>query len=308
LATVPGAGAEPPRVVASVAPVHGLVAAVMHGVGEPTLLLDAGASPHHGALKPSQQRALHVAAVVIWVGAPLEAFLERALESLNSGQVLVTLLQAPGIRALPAREGGRLEAHAEGRGPQPKRRHALDWPDATPGSDRRLDPHIWLDPDNARAIVELVARVLSQVDLENAERYRVNAAALDARIRDFDHALARRLAPVRNVPYVVFHDAYQAFEAHYGLRAIASLSVDPARAPGARRLRAVRARIAELGARCVFAEPQFRSRLVATVVEGTGARVAALDPLGVAVAPGPDAWFTLMQELGDSLAGCLSGG
>ena len=123
--------------------------------------------------------------------------------------------------------------------------------------------------------------------------------------RDFDAELTAQLAPVRGVPYVVFHDAYQYFERRYGLAAAGSVAVSPERSPGARRVREVRGKILSLGARCVFGEPQFPPALLATLTEGTGARTGELDPLGAGLNAGPEAWFELMRTLAGSLADCL---
>ncbi len=113
---------------------------------------------------------------------------------------------------------------------------------------------------------------------------------------------------MRSLPYLVFHDAYQYFERHYGLSPVGAVSTGPERPPGARRVYEVRRRIAERDIRCVFTEPQFRPALVRTVVEGTPARIAVLDPLGADIEAGPEAWFILMRRLGESLLSCLGEG
>lgn len=113
------------------------------------------------------------------------------------------------------------------------------------------------------------------------------------------------LAPVRERPFVVFHDAYQYFEKSYELRAVGSITVNAERTPGARRVKEIRDTVRSLGASCVFSEPQFSSSLLATLLEGTNARTGTLDPLGAGVPPGPDAYFTLMRTLGFAFADCL---
>jgi zinc transport system substrate-binding protein len=57
---------------------------------------------------------------------------------------------------------------------------------------------------------------------------------------------------------------------------------------------------------CVFAEPQFNSNIIGTVVEGTGARVGTLDPEAINIAPAPDLYFTLMRTLAADLTRCLA--
>ena len=61
------------NVVASIKPVHSLVAAVMDGVGTPGIIVDGAGSPHTYALKPSQAQMLEKADVVFWIGHEIEA-------------------------------------------------------------------------------------------------------------------------------------------------------------------------------------------------------------------------------------------
>ena len=96
------------------------------------------------------------------------------------------------------------------------------------------------------------------------------------------------------------------FERRYGLAAIGSITVTPEHLPGAQRIQSIHGKVARLGARCVFSEPQFEPRLVQTVIEGTQARTAVLDPEGAALRAGPELYFTLMDGLADALATCLA--
>lgn len=294
------AAAETPRVVVSILPVHSLVAAVMEGLGAPHLLIRGGASPHDASLRPSDARALSAADLVIWVGPGLETFLEKPLAALAGAARAIVLTEAPGMRLLAGRPGGAFEAHGTTSGAAKKWRGH----DAEDGH-QALNPHLWLDPENAARIVRIAAQALSALDPANAAAYGANAARLEARLDDLDRALRDRLAPVAGVPYVVYHDATAYLEARYGLRAMGALTVNPAVPPGARRLAALRRRMVETGAACLFAEPRFRPALVAAVIEGTGARAGTLDPLGADTAPGPEAYFALMRALADDLVACL---
>lgn len=308
--------AEAPRVVASILPVHSLVAGVMDGVGTPDLLVRGGGSPHTYTLKPSEARALQDADVVFWIGAEIETFLEKPLEALPRNARVVALHDVRGITLLPTREGGAWDAHDDHDGEHhddDHRGHADGHDDHHGHEDAgegdhghgAHNMHVWLDPANARAMVGAIAMVLSESDPANAARYRANATALQDRLADLDAALARELAPVKGRPYVVFHDAYPYFERRYGLSPSGSITVDPDRKPSAARLAEIREKIADTGAACVFAEPQFEPAVIATVVEGTGARTGILDPLGADLAPGPDAYVTLIRALAASLTACL---
>jgi len=167
--------------------------------------------------------------------------------------------------------------------------------------------HIWLDPPNAIAMTRAIAATLGSADPANRVRYEANATRLAARIETLDGQLAAALAPVQNTPYIVFHDAYQYFDTRYGLHPAGSITVSPQLSRGARRLVEIRERIRADKAVCVFTEPQFEPKLVRTVVDGTGARVATLDPLGARLKPGPDAYFQLLRNLAKDLTACLGG-
>ena len=165
--------------------------------------------------------------------------------------------------------------------------------------------HIWLDPENAEVIVGAMADALARLDPERESLYRENEAALKSRLHALDEELRDAYTPVRDRGFIVFHDAWQYLDTHYGLRAVGSVTVSPDQAPGAARLAEIREKITDAEAICVFAEPQFEPRLVRTLVEGTGAATGTLDPLGAALEDGPDLYFDLMRENARAFRACF---
>ena len=292
------AAPDAPQVVVSIKPVHSLIAGVMRGLGEPALLVEGAASPHSYRLRPSQARALAEADLVFWMGARLESFLDKPLEALVRHGRVITLYEDAGLQFLPARAGGVWDHHGRGGGGEHDLQQAL--------GPAGYDLHVWLDPQNARRIVEAAVTALAGADPANGPRYAENGRRVIQRLEALDATLGARLAPVRRVPYVVFHDAYRHLEHRYALSAVGSIAVSPERPPGAKRLFEIRASIAALDVHCVFSEPQFTPALAETVVAGTSAHLAELDPLGAAIPAGPEAYFQLMHALADALAGCLS--
>jgi zinc transport system substrate-binding protein len=298
--------AEVPRVVASIAPVHSLVAGVMRGVGMPTLLIKGGASPHTYSLRPSDAKALASARLIFWVGEDLERFLDRPLRTLGRDARKVALMEAKGVTVLKLRQGGIWGQHIHGHDEE-ERAEAHGEEHGEHHHEHGHDPHIWLDPHNAKAMTAAIAAALVAADPANAAAYRANAARVAGRLDALDRELARTVAPVRAFHFVVFHDAYQYFERRYRLSAAGAITLDPGRTPGARRVAAIREAIRMRHARCVFAEPQFQPSLVTTVIEGSGARAATLDPLGASIKPGEEAYFILMRQLSRDLTDCLKG-
>ena len=283
-----------PQVVVSIKPLHSLVAGVMQGVGKPELLVKGGGSPHGYVLRPSEAQVLSRAQLIVWVGHELESFLEKPLATLGRKAKQLELSEELEASLLPLRAGGSWEAHSH--------HHAAEHDgDAHAHEHGKLDQHLWLDPAMAKRIVTLTAESLGEIDPARRDRYQANAKQMIERLDRLDIRLKKQLAAVKDTPYIVFHAAYQYFESAYGLNAVGSITIDPGRKPGVKRIKEIRAKILSLNARCVFSEPQFESRLVATVIEGTNTRTGILDPLGADIPEGSDAYFQLMTRLGDNL-------
>jgi zinc transport system substrate-binding protein len=345
--------AEPRSVVASILPVHSLVAGLVHGIHRADVLLPASASPHGYAMRPSEARLLQNADLFIWVGPELEAFLARPLSEPRGSREMIGLMEDLPLVLLAVREGGVWETHDhdhdhehehehDGRGqghvhsdhddhesdradgyhhgqgaahdhdqsPEPGHEGGHDHDhgqgEAHGHADGQRDAHVWLSPENARRIVAGLSQRLIDWDPANAEAFARNRDALLARIDAMDSELRQQLDPVRDRPFLVFHDAYQYFERHYGLNAAGSITIDPSRAPGARRIQELRTRLSQDDIACLFTEPQFRPAMAQTLVEGHDTRVGELDPMGSTLTPGPDAWFDLMRGLADALTTCLA--
>lgn len=302
LAAAPATAA--PVVAVDIPPVHSLVARVMEGIGEPSLIVRPGASPHGYAMRPSEAALLERAEVVFWVGGALTPWLERALSSLATEAAVVELMGVEGIERLGFREGAMFKPHDHGHDHAHGGHHDHDH-----GHDHShdgVDPHVWLDPANAAVWLGAIAAALSEADPENAARYARNAEAGQAELAALIAEIEADLAPLRGRGFIVFHDAYRYFEHRFGIEAAGAIAVSDAAAPSPARVADIRAAIEGMDAACVFAEPQFEPALVETVTEGTGARTGVLDPLGATLEPSPALYPTLLRNLADSLVGCLS--
>lgn len=300
------AAADDRGVVVSIKPIHSLVAGVMKGVGTPTLIVDGAASPHNYSLKPSQARALQNAKAIFWIGHELEAFLEKPVATLGAGARVVELMDADGLTELAVREGGTFEEHDHGEHDTHDKDHAHDHKHEAEHEHHGSDPHLWLDPANARIFIHEIDIALAEVDPKNKAVYDANAKAMTADLDALTAELTAAMKPVQGKPFVVFHDGYRYFENRFGLNTVGSITVSPEVIPGAERIEEIHAKIKSLQAVCVFTEPQFEPKLISVVTEGTGAKVGTLDPLGAALPPGPGLYATLLRNMAASLRNCLA--
>ena len=297
--TVAGAAADAAeRVVATFKPVHSLVSAVMAGVGEPYLIMRGTASPHTYRMRPSDARVIGKARVIFMIGEAVENTLAGPIRKLGGKARVVELGKVPGLVRMPLRKGGGFEDEDHGHGHGHGHDHGHE--------DKAFDMHVWLDPVNAGLMALVIARSLSEVDPANAAKYQANADAVIAGMDDLTAKLDAELAPVRDKPFIVFHDAYQYFEKRFGLKAVGSAVVSTSRSPGVRRVRELRKKVGDLGVVCVFAEPRYDPRFVRLITEGTKARAGTVDPAGTAIKPGPGMYSALMRGMAASFRKCLA--
>jgi zinc transport system substrate-binding protein len=299
--------ADVPRVITDIPPVNALVAQVMGDLGQPVLLLDKGADAHSFQLRPSQAAALAEADLVVWIGPEMTPWLDRAVEGLASGVAQLRLLQAEGTH-LRSFDEGAAQDHDD-HGDEAGHDHASEAPaedgHAHDHAHDGVDPHAWLDPGNARLWLGLIAADLARIDPANAAAYQANAAQAAAGIATLDARLDAALAPVRDKPFVVFHDAYGYFADHYGLTIAGTVAPGDAAPPGAAHLAELQASLGK--AQCIFPETQHDPKMAETLAADTDLRIGgALDPEGAGLEPGPQVYAAVLTGLAETLITCLT--
>tara|TARA_B000000609_G_C24128672_1_gene324011 strand:- start:15 stop:980 length:966 start_codon:yes stop_codon:yes gene_type:complete len=292
-------------VVTSIKPLHSLTSYIMEGVGEPELIIDGVASPHNFQIKPSHAKMLQNADLVIWIGEDLESFLPTALKSIPKDAVVFELLDQSGLKKLKFREKNIFEGHDDhGHDEHAKKEddhddHGHDDHGHGHGS---FDPHIWLDPANAKVIVKKITNQLSKIDKDNASTYKANSKKV---IKDLDGLIKEVKNEInKDASFVVFHDAYQYFEKRFGLSVIGALTVNPDVMPGAEQLSEIREVIEHEKAKCIFSEPQFNPNIINSIASDTGVKTGVLDPLGANIDKGKNMYFDLIKDMSNSLKDC----
>ncbi len=288
------------KVVVSIKPFHSLVSSVMQGVSEPALLLNGNNSPHTYSLRPSAAVKLQNADLVFWGGENLEGFLAKPIHSLAARARVVSFEDTPGLILRPFRSGKewqKLDPESKNDQDHLKKQeiHRL------PGND----PHIWLDPLNAQKITQNLVQILSEFDPENAQTYHSNGKKTILRLFDLHIQLKTKMSSVSSKSYIVFHDAYQYFEKRYQLNPIASVIVSSGPSTSVGRLIDIRKKIKTKNVLCIFTEPQFSPKLVQTVISGTAVKKGILDPIGTSISPGPEMYFTLLNNISHSISNCF---
>lgn len=290
-----GASAEV-RLLTSIKPLQLIAAAVQDGIASPEVLLPPGASAHNYALRPSDVRRVQEVMLLYWIGPDMESFMPRVLAGRRLSSVAVQDL--PGLQL---RHFGEDEHAAEHDHP-PAESAAEHDHDHRPGT---LDAHLWLLPANAQVIASRMAADLAVADPVNAARYQTNLQAFTARLKTLDQQLNSRLAGVKGKPYFVFHEAFDYFEAAYGLKHLGVFSVASEVQPGAQHVAQMREQLQAAGPACVFSEPPLRPRLAQTLSAGLPVTLAELDAMGGQLPVTAGGYEQLLSHLADGLSNCL---
>jgi zinc transport system substrate-binding protein len=295
---------KPLSIVASIKPVHALVAGVMGDLGTPHLLLAAPTSAHHFTLKPSQARALQNADIVFWIGPGMEQPLTKALGTLAADAQSVALDDSAGLVLFDFDDDGH-DDHGT------KDKH--DGHDGHATKDGHvghgghgINPHIWLDPFNAQIMLGVIADHLGKADPVNAKAYQANADAMRQTFAQLQIDIARELAPFAESEFLVLHDAHIYFERRFGMRAQAAITTEPDVMPTAAKIKKLRRDLESHPIDCIFGEPFLGQKAVRLIAEGSDIRIGQLDQLGSQLPAGASLYADLLKSYAAAFKACLA--
>ena len=306
------------KVVTSIKPIHSLASYLMDGVAKPDLIVDGYASPHGFAMKPSHAKMLQNADIVFWVGEDLENFLEKPLDSIAAKAEKIELMEIKGLVKLKFRERNIFDDHDDhghkkkddhddhDHDDHAKKKDGHDDHDDHDGHEGHhhgeFDPHIWLDPINAKVILFEMSKHLIENDPTNESAYRAN---LSKAYKDIDKLTSEVTAELNeSTASIVFHDAYQYFEKRFNVNILGAFTVNTDVMPGAEQLSEIREIIEHDKVACVFSEPQFNPNIIKAVAKDMNIKTGVVDPLGATLDPGKDLYFDLIKNMSKSFKGC----
>jgi zinc transport system substrate-binding protein len=277
-----------PQVITSIAPLHAMTSVIMRDIAQVDLLIDNNSSPHGFRLQPSAVMRVQKADLVIWIGPDLESKMVKSIRQFAPENRLLTALDLSLPSKLPNRQPGLLQEHGH--------EH----------SKGAVDPHIWLDPDNAIAISTAIAERLSKIDPEHSAAYRRNSEQLVRAIKETDLEITALLKPVQNGKFVTLHDALQYFEKHYHLQSVATLTVDSHKTGSAKRLAQLKSAMISEKVLCVLHENMPDETIVDVLLEGSNAHAAEIYPLGLNSQSAQAGYPGLLRQLAKAVSECLA--
>ena len=222
-------------VVATTSTLASLAAGVVGDPARVRSLVPVGASPEDYQPAPQDIEAIHSADVLVENGVNLEGWLQSDLDNARNEKLTVVVCSD----GLPVRDG---------------------------------NPHLWMDPEFARAYVRKIRDALVAADPPNATGYRRNAAAYDAQLVALVARTHKKIAtiPPAQRTMIIFHNAFLYYNARFGLRTVGVVELHPGAEPSPQHIAELvtLARANHVGA--VFAEPEYSPKLVEALAQSAG--------------------------------------
>lgn len=271
------------RVYASFYPMYDFAVKIAGDRADVVCLVPPGGEPHIWEPTAADITGLERADVFVYSGAGMERWVGDVLGTL-SNKKLITVETSAGLTLL---KGG----------------------DAHDGGADAIDPHVWLDPKNAKRQTEAILRVLIQADPDGAARYEADFARYAAEFDKLDQEYRAALAPYAGREVVVAHQAFGYLCAEYGLIQVPVEGLTPESEPDPARIAEVIRIAREHDVRVIFFETAASPKVAQTIAKAIGADVAVLDPVAgldkARIAAGED-YFSVMRGNLRALVSALS--
>lgn len=274
-----GAGAveDEMLVYATIYPVYDFAARVCGDRARVVQLVPDGVEPHDWEPSPRDMVNLQKAGVLIYNGAGMETWLEKVLAGLKEGGPVPVDCSA-GIELLP------VDMHTDTHGHE----HASDaghdvhtgGHDDGHGHGSNIDPHIWLDPQNASVMVDNILQGMQKADPENVAYYEANARQYQEQLSELDQKYAETLSGAVMRKFIVSHAAFGYLAHRYGLEQVPIRGISPEADPSPARMTEIIKTARREGVKYIFFEALVSPRVSDVIAREAGAETLVLNPLG----------------------------
>jgi len=265
----PVPGADKVKVAVSIAPLADLAQQVGGEHVTVTTLVPPAASPHTYEPTPAQVKEVADANVMVLIGLGFEFWAEDIIESAANPDLIV-IHTSEGIEVI--HDEHEHEGHEVG------------------------NPHVWLNPRNAMVQVRHLRDVLIEADPAHQAEYEANAEATLAHLEALDEEITAQIATWSHREFIAFHPSWVYFAQRYGLTQAAVVERTPGKEPSPAELAEIIETARRIGAKAIFAEPQFSPKAAETIAAESGAQVLFLNPLGGALRQAQDGALQQAQD------------
>ena len=269
------------RVLTSFYPMYDFACKIGGDCIDVTNMVPSGTEPHDWEPSTNDLKNLEKADVFIYNGADMEPWADDLLVSRSD---TLRVVEASENVELRTTDGEHEHAHEH------------------EGADHHhgdFDPHVWLDPENAKIEMEAIKDALCAADPENSTVFQSNYEKYAAELDALDAEFREKLAPLPNRTIVVAHEAFGYLCDAYGLTQVGIEGLSPDSEPDPGRMAEVIDFVREHSISTIFFEELVSPKVAEAIASETGAQAKLLSPLeGLSdeqAAAGAD-YFSVMHD------------
>lgn len=300
-----------PKVVVSIKPIHSLTQQLMAGTNNsPKLIFTGQQSPHHAPVTAKQLKLIRAADLIIWIGPDYATRMGKSIKLRKKSSELITLLQDKLNLQTYAPRSGKLWA-----GGNHKDHHRHNHQDHNHKHhhncchNHSIDPHIWLDPRNAKVIVTAICKKLKEIDPINKRHYEANKVKVMEKLDNLITSICKKISPHKGQPYIIYHDSTQYYDKYFGINAVGSIVLEPGIPVSAGHIKKLRSYLSSHASVPVFVEIPHSKEPIKKYFYFPGiksgamepVKIGSVDPVGIGVKAGPDAYFDILHHLTDNI-------
>ncbi len=276
-------------ILSTIKPIQLLVNEIVGSRAESALLIPATVNLHHYSLRPSDLRKISQADMVIRVSESMERFLTPLLKN---KQHVLSLEDAEGISWLSVRG----------------KHHSHDAHHEELAHENSRDYHFWLDPNHAMALVALITKEVTALAPSQQKYFEANSNKLKQSIQDANNYARLKLQPLKDAPYLTFHDSWHYFEQGYSLAEPHTVSLQEGLPPGIQTLLRLRKSIADESIHCLIADPNSNQKVIRTLTDGLSTNIVWLSPVGATkgLNNGINHYSDFIRFSADQFSACLA--
>lgn len=268
-----------PTIIASINPIYQILLAITEDKNNSILIINPSLSEHNYQLKKSDVKFFSKADLIFYVDDNLEISFPKLIKNFVVEKRSYQLSKISEIKLLQRRD-----------------------------NPKKIDPHFWLNPQNAIKIAEFMTQKICEIDQENSEKYRQNLEKFKNEIIETEKLIHSQLASIKDRGFVFYHDGYQYFEDYFSIKPLQIMAYDRNRDLSVKDMREFSGLVKSEKVKCIFGEPQDEKNSAMKLATNYKIKFAILDLLGLKENFGKksSSYKSLLLNISDDLVSCLN--
>jgi len=291
------------NIVTSINPLYQITKFISADKNKILLLVNPNISEHDYMPKPSDIRNINNSDLIFYISNDLEYYLPKILKSTNNKARIIELINSPNLKLLKIKN------------------NKVD-------KNYKIDPHIWLNPDNAIIIAQIITENLSELDPKYKDYYHNNLKKFISEIKTntiFHHAALPRAVKnqgfstyqypskdrywynnkkIKQNNYLIYHNCYQYFEDYYQLNSSKIIPYFQNIGPGISDIKKAEEIIKKDNIKCIIAQPQEESRVALEIANANKIKFIIADIIGSKNYDEKNGYIKLINDLVVKFSDC----